>query len=181
MRGFDSLQVYALRRIGRFSRSFYEKVFRWDIFFHIRKDKEDENLDNFREWLSDNLRYIMLGGAVLLIVLVLFFGVRACVGKKKTNRAAISRLSQISRMRIPILSPMTARLRTAKEDDNPLVKDNGEIKELMKQYYTALGSKDVAALKTITEGLTPTEEARITNAQYIEGYELSEVYTKKRI
>ncbi len=82
-------------------------------------------------------------------------------------------------MRIPILSPMTARPQTAKEDDNPLVKDNGEIKELMKQYYTALGSKDVAALKTITEGLTPTEEARITNAQYIEGYELSEVYTKK--
>ena len=30
-------------------------------------------MDNFREWLSDNLRYFMLGGAILVIVVVLFF------------------------------------------------------------------------------------------------------------
>lgn len=42
-------------------------------------------MDNFREWLSDNLRYFMLGGAILVIVLVLIFGVRACVGGKKGN------------------------------------------------------------------------------------------------
>ncbi len=135
-------------------------------------------MDNFREWLSDNLRYIMLGGAVLLIVLVLFFGVRACVGKKDKpgdDQQVIT--DQQNEDSDSQSDDGTAQ--TAKEDDNPLVKDNGEIKELMKQYYTALGSKDVAALKTITEGLTPTEEARITNAQYIEGYELSEVYTKK--
>ena len=45
--------------------------------------KEDKNLDNFREWLSDNLRYFMLGGAILVIVAVLFFGVRACIGSGK--------------------------------------------------------------------------------------------------
>ena len=42
-------------------------------------------MDDFREWLSDNLRYFMLGGAILVIVLVLIFGVRACVGGKKGN------------------------------------------------------------------------------------------------
>ena len=40
-------------------------------------------MDNFREWLSDNLRYFMLGGAILFIVAVLFFGVRACIGSGK--------------------------------------------------------------------------------------------------
>ena len=40
-------------------------------------------MDNFREWLSDNLRYFMLGGAILVIVAVLFFGVRACIGSGK--------------------------------------------------------------------------------------------------
>ena len=40
-------------------------------------------MDNFREWLSDNLRYFMLGGAILVIVAVLFFGIRACVGSGK--------------------------------------------------------------------------------------------------
>ena len=48
-------------------------------------NKEDKNLDDFREWLSDNLRYFMLGGAILIIVAVLFFGIRACVGNKKGN------------------------------------------------------------------------------------------------
>ena len=37
-------------------------------------------LDNFREWLSDNLRYILLGLAILVVLLVLFFGVRAVTG-----------------------------------------------------------------------------------------------------
>ena len=33
-------------------------------------------MDDFREWLSDNLRYFELGGAILLVVLLIFFGVR---------------------------------------------------------------------------------------------------------
>ncbi|URW85556.1 hypothetical protein M5E86_18000 [Blautia wexlerae] len=39
----------------------------------------------FREWLSDNLRYFMLGGAILIIVVVLFCGIRACSGSNKGN------------------------------------------------------------------------------------------------
>ena len=67
VRGFDSLQVYCLERSG----------------VPVRCIKEDKNLDNFREWLSDNLRYFMLGGAILLIVVVRFFGVRAFMGSGK--------------------------------------------------------------------------------------------------
>ena len=40
-------------------------------------------MDNFREWLSDNLRYFMLGGVILIIVAVLFFSIRACTGSGK--------------------------------------------------------------------------------------------------
>ena len=42
-------------------------------------------MDDFREWLSDNLRYFMLGGAILIIVVVLFCGIRACSGSNKGN------------------------------------------------------------------------------------------------
>ena len=34
-------------------------------------------MDDFREWLSDNLRYFMLGFGILAVVLILFFGVRS--------------------------------------------------------------------------------------------------------
>ncbi len=60
-------QVYCLERSG----------------VPVRCIKEDKNLDNFREWLSDNLRYFMLGGAILLIVVVLFFGYPCIYGKRE--------------------------------------------------------------------------------------------------
>lgn len=48
-------------------------------------------LDNFREWLSDNLRYILLGLAILAVLLLLFFGIKAITGNssdKKENEPA---------------------------------------------------------------------------------------------
>ena len=39
--------------------------------------KEITALDSFREWLSDNLRYLMLIAAILIVLAALFFGVRA--------------------------------------------------------------------------------------------------------
>ena len=37
-------------------------------------------LDNFREWLSDNLRYILLGLAVVLMAVIIFCIVRLVSG-----------------------------------------------------------------------------------------------------
>ena len=45
-------------------------------------------MDDFREWLSDNLRYFMLGFGILAVVLILFFGVRfisSKFGNQKTD------------------------------------------------------------------------------------------------
>ena len=33
-------------------------------------------MDNFREWLSDNLRYILLGLFIILALAVIFLGIR---------------------------------------------------------------------------------------------------------
>ena len=57
-------------------------------------DKEDKNLDDFREWLSDNLRYFMLGGAILLIVVVLF---SVSVHLWEAGRAIPARIQPMSR------------------------------------------------------------------------------------
>ena len=46
-------------------------------------------MDNFREWLSDNLRYILLGAGVLVIIAGLFFGVRACSSAMKGDAAEV--------------------------------------------------------------------------------------------
>ena len=140
-------------------------------------------MDNFREWLSDNLRYFMLGGAILLIVAVLFFGVRACIGSGKgTSDKEQNTVQDNSPGNDPSSPEDDGETNDGKkeEDTNPLEEGSAEITALMKSYYQALGERDITTLKTLVSNLTPSDESRITNAKdYIEGYQVDNVYEKK--
>ena len=139
-------------------------------------------MDNFREWLSDNLRYFMLGGAILLIVVVLFFGVRAFMGSGKGDSSKDTVENQTTadndQGNVPS-SPANDGETDGKKDANPMEKANEEITSLIKSYYTVLGDKDITTLRTLVDNLAPADESKITNAKYIEGYEAGDIYTKK--
>ena len=139
-------------------------------------------MDNFREWLSDNLRYFMLGGAILLIVVVLFFGIRAFMGSGKGDSSKDTADGQVTadndQGNVPS-SPANDGETDGKKDANPMEKANEEITSLITGYYKALGDKDIATLRTLVENLAPADESKITNAKYIEGYEAGDIYTKK--
>ena len=139
-------------------------------------------MDNFREWLSDNLRYFMLGGAILLIVVVLFFGVRAFMGSGKGDSSKDTAENQTTadndQGNVPS-SPANDGETDGKKDANPMETANEEITSLIKSYYKALGDKDIATLRTLVDNLAPSDESKITNAKYIEGYEAGDIYTKK--
>ena len=142
--------------------------------------KEDKNLDDFREWLSDNLRYFMLGGAILIIVLVLFFGVRACVGSNKGNSGDGQKTAAKDQGNVPSSPTNEGESDEKKEDANPMETADADITALIKSYYQALGEKDIATLKTLEDDFTPSDESKVTNLKdYIEGYEVGDVYTKK--
>ena len=140
-------------------------------------------MDNFREWLSDNLRYFMLGGVILIIVAVLFFGIRACVGSGKGTSDEEQNTVQDDGQGNDPSSPEDdgeANDGKKEEDTNPLVEGSAEITAFMQSYYRALGERDIATLRTLVSDLTASDESRITNAKdYIEGYEAGSVYTKK--
>ena len=139
-------------------------------------------MDNFREWLSDNLRYFMLGGAILLIVVVLFFGVRAFMGSGKGDSSKDTVENQTTadndQGNVPS-SPANDGETDGKKDANSMETANEEITSLIKSYYKALGDKDIATLRTLVDNLAPSDESKITNAKYIEGYEAGDIYTKK--
>ena len=139
-------------------------------------------MDDFREWLSDNLRYFMLGGAILLIVVVLFFGIRAFMGSGKGDSSKDTADEQVTadndQGNVPS-SPANDGETDGKKDANPMEKANEEITSLIKSYYTALGDKDITTLRTLVDNLAPADESKITNAKYIEGYEAGDIYTKK--
>ena len=140
-------------------------------------------MDNFREWLSDNLRYFMLGGAILVIVAVLFVGVRACVGSGKGTSDGEQTTAQDNDQGTDPSSPEDdgeTNDGKKEEDTNPLEEGSDEITALMKSYYQALGERDITTLRTLVSNLTPSDESRITNAKdYIEGYQVDNVYAKK--
>ena len=143
-------------------------------------------MDDFREWLSDNLRYFMLGGAILLIVLVLIFGVRACVGGKKGNSNEDQTTAKSNQENDPS-SPANDGETDEKKDASPAAEDaattmekaSTEVTELIQSYYKAFGEKDIATLKTIEDGFTPADESQINSRDYIDGYEVQDVYAKK--
>lgn len=132
-------------------------------------------LDDFREWLSDYLRYFMLGGAILLVVLVVVLTFRACSGGKKDDNTP-----QDTQKIEQEVTPTAAPQKDEKDEvTNPLTENDGEVAQLIKDYYKAFGEKDIEGLQKIVTDLSPTDEAKIENAKdYIEGYEVTKVYTK---
>ena len=124
----------------------------------------------------------MLGGAILLIVVVLFFGVRAFMGSGKGDSSKDTVENQTTadndQGNVPS-SPANDGETDGKKDANPMEKANEEITSLIKSYYKALGDKDIATLRTLVDNLAPSDESKITNAKYIEGYEAGDIYTKK--
>ena len=140
-------------------------------------------MENFKEWLSDNLRYFMLGGAILVIVAVLFFGIRACVGSGKGASDEDQKTVQDNSQGNDPSSPEDdgeTNDGKKEEDTNPLEEGDAEITAFMQSYYKALGERDVTTLKTLVSDLAASDETRISNAKdYIEGYETGNVYTKK--
>ena len=125
----------------------------------------------------------MLGGAILLIVAVLFFGVRACIGSGKgTSDKEQNTVQDNSQGNDPSSPEDDGETNDGKkeEDTNPLEEGSDEITALMKSYYQALGERDITTLRTLVSNLTPSDESRITNAKdYIEGYQVDNVYAKK--
>lgn len=141
------------------------------------------NLDNFREWLSDNLRYIILGAGVLIILTGLFFGIRAVGGLVKGDSSGQEQQETENNKGNDPSSPDNGEMNEKNgESADPLEENKDpDINTLVSTYYEALGSKDVDTLKTVVDSLDPAEESRIVNAKYIDGYQNVRVYTKKGI
>ena len=127
-------------------------------------------MDDFREWLSDNLRYFMLGGGVLLIVLILFFGIRACMGRGKEPDPGT----------VPTVSNNTQDGNSGTESGGSagavLSQADSEVRTLIDTYYKALGDKDIDALRSVEVELSAEDEIDVSSRDYIKEYQVQEVY-----
>ncbi len=134
-------------------------------------------LDNFREWLSDNLRYILLGLAILIVLVLLFFGIKALTSVFSKDDEPKTQAEE------PVESSDDAEkeeTQDEKKDENVLQKNAyPEVNSLIDSFYTAWGQKNVEQMKELTDSFDATDEAKVSNASYIENYSNVTAYTKQ--
>ena len=112
-------------------------------------------LDNFREWLSDNLRYILLGLAVILVVIIgicifrLIGGGGSSSGKKDTGKQTTAATSAPSDSDSKEESkPVSLSAPAAGES---LTQNDEDLLALCQKYYKAVSAEDEQTLATIVE------------------------------
>ncbi|MCC8044565.1 MAG: SH3 domain-containing protein [Clostridiales bacterium] len=132
-------------------------------------------LDNIREWISDNLRYILLGLAVILLIIIAFFAIRLVThigsGSSKNNTTVQETETQ------------TEDADSSNETVEALVKDQEDVLSLAKTYWTAVGDLDFDTLEQIC-GTTFDETARATveaTDKAVESYDDIITYSKNGV
>lgn len=111
-------------------------------------------LDNFREWLSDNLRYILLGLAGILVLIIAFFAIRliTSVGSPKKKEAETE-----------ITTEAVTEQQEEASSKERLVKDQADILSFVTQYYTALANGDYDAIKSYSKTFDDTTKTELEN------------------
>lgn len=133
-------------------------------------------MNEFREWLSDNLRYIMLGVGILLGLVVIFFGIRFISSAVETNPNSQPGIeANATPTSTPTPTP-TPTLEVLVMED---VVENGvpEITTLVKNYFNAIASNDITTLRTLVDNLSIEDEATIM-ADTVTAYNDIRVFTK---
>lgn len=146
-------------------------------------------MDDFREWLSDNLRYFELGCAALAVVIAAVFGVRgvinATLGGSQKESPAVSVNEQMStgetvvekRQEVVEEAPVQENENTGTAVSNPLTVAETAITSLVRSYYQSIGEKDVEAVRALVDELAPEDEPGILNSDF-QDYLVDNVFTK---
>lgn len=153
--------------------------------------KEGHKLDNFMEWLSDNLRYFILGLLVVVVLVIVVLGFRFASSKSGDGEQKPP-TTQVTETKAPeeqqeqqeqgsesvvTVTPMQPI------SSNNLLEKNAypQVNAVIQKYYQALSAKNVEGIKEVVDELGATEATKITNDQHIDGYSDIEVYTKEGV
>ena len=130
-------------------------------------------MDNFREWLSDNLRYIALILGILVVVLGLFFGVRAVVNRTDSKQS-VDLATNSSVDTAAVSSAATKPTPTAaQKKQSELVSKDGDLTDDAKKsitsvintYYTALNTRSTDTVRALTDSLSAEDITSIETSE----------------
>lgn len=134
-------------------------------------------MDDIREWISDNLRYILLGLAMILVLAVAILTIRAIsniAGGNHKEPAATEKASETEPETVSDVIVSTEPQNTAPA--GALVQNDGKVLTTMTSYYSARSNSDVDTLKKLDPSLDEQELANMINS-YVESYSNVSTYS----
>ncbi len=139
-------------------------------------------LDDFREWLSDNLRYILLGLAIILVLIILFCIVRLVTGGSKSkNENNQTQNTQTVEDAEATTEAEAAENKPAVQATSELVRNDSAVLTLVQKYYEAVAAKDIATLSQIVSPWNDSVQEKILSNDVVESYNNITTYSKQGV
>ena len=124
-----------------------------------------QKLDNFREWVSDNLRYIMLICAIAIVFIGIFFGVRAITGRMSAGNSGAENTGAGATVTGIPAEEIESGIAMAESGVAQTENKIPEISGLVTTYYMALNSKNVESVRAISDNLTEQDVKDIEKSE----------------
>ena len=122
-------------------------------------------MDNFREWVSDNLRYIMLICAIAIVFIGIFFGVRAITGRMSAGNSGAENTGAGTTVTGIPAEEIEAGIALVESGVAQTENKIPEISGLVTTYYMALNSKNVESVRAISDNLTEQDVKDIEKSE----------------
>ena len=152
--------------------------------------KQKSTADNIREWISDNLRYLILGLGALIVLLIIVLVVRAVTAPKTGGKSPENGQSTSSAPNTETGAKTKDSAGEENAGDSPegaqeekaqpgegLTQNVPDILDLMTRYYQAWEQKDLETLRAIQPSLSAEDEADIRNNDAIESFQNITTYS----
>ena len=140
-------------------------------------NKGRKKVNTFREWLSDNLRYILLLLAILCVALLGFFGIRFLRGRNapapQSEPEETAEISEFQSGQEGAPAVVTTGPEDRKLNEEPGIEGTS----LINRYYGALSAQDVNALRETLDELSDEDAAKFVTSVPIT-YSDVKVYVK---
>lgn len=137
-------------------------------------------MDNIREWISDNLRYILLGLALVLVMAVAVIGIRAIgnIANGKDPLPIVNKTEQTTEAET--VSNVIVETENESEDAGSLTENDAKVLTTMTSYYAARTNGDTATLQKLDPSSSEQAQSSMINS-YVESYSNIRTYSKKGV
>lgn len=134
-------------------------------------------MEDIREWISDNLRYILLGLALVLVFAVAVVGIRAisniATGSSSSKAAPETEAKQEAATTDVIVDSEGA----ADQQTSTLTQNDAKVLTTMTSYYNARTNGDTETLRKLYPSMDGQDEASLTSS-YMESYSNVTTYSR---